>query len=454
MGENMVFSKDKEFYKGVISVAIPIAIQNVITFGVSMMDIVMLGALGDVAVASANLANQLQFLLMLLCMGVAGGANILIAQYWGKGDHESINSVLAIMYKIGMGVSILCSFVAILFPTQFLSLYTNDPQVVEGGASYLRIMTISYMFFGFTNLTLSMLRSVRTVKIAMVVYTASFFVNTTLNYVLIFGKLGMPAMGIEGAAIATLISRIVESVIVLVFMVKIEDKLKIRLKNLKGIDKFMLSNYARVGFPVIINEVTWGIGFSALSMIVGKMGTEMVTASSIVSTVEQLVAVFMFGFASAAAVSIGNAIGEGKDQESIFVMVRTFELIGLVIGILAAVIMFFSRPIIIGVFNVSDLAKEYANGILVVCCFVQVFRSMNNVRMLGLLRGGGDSKFVMMLDIVFLWGLCIPLGILTGLILKLPIPLVYIMLRIDEPFKFIVSTIRIRGNKWIKNVTM
>lgn len=445
--------KNKDFFRQTFAIAIPIAVQNMIMFGVSMMDIIMLGSLGDVAVASANLANQLQFLLTLFALGVSGGANILVAQYWGKQDRESINKVLAIMYRIAMTFSVLCSLVAFFIPQKFLSLYSNDPLVLQNGASYLKIMTLSYLFFGFTNVTLNMLRSVRTVKISLIVYTASFFVNTGLNYILIFGKFGAPAMGIRGAATATLISRIVEAIIVFIYIIYFEKKIQIKLKNFAKVDKEMVLSFMKVGTPVIINEVMWGFGATSLSMIVGKMGTEVVTAGSICSTMDQFVAVFMFGFASASSVMVGNAIG-AQEYDKVHDMVKIFRIISLVIGLGAASIMFISRPVVLSIFNVSDLAKLYANQIMLVGCVVQLFRSLNMIGMIGILRGGGDSRFVLFTDLIFLWSVAVPLGALAGLVWCWPVPLVYAVLRLDEPLKFIIGNIRLNSKKWIRNVTI
>ena len=400
--------KDKDFYGQMLKIAVPIAFQNMLTFAVSMMDTVMLGSLGEVAISASSLANQLTFILSVIMFGVSGGSNVLISQYWGKKDIGAIHKVLAIMYRVVLALVIVFSIVALFMPEGFLRIFTTDQRVIEQGVAYLKIVVWSFFFYAVTNVTLNMLRSVRAVKIAIVVYTVSLLVNTFFNWVFIFGKLGAPAMGIRGAAIGTLIARITEFAIVIVYMFRYDNKIKLKLKNLLPTDKQMIKDFAVNSFPVICNELLWAIGASILSVVVARMGTEVVAANSINNVAMQLVSVMVFGISAAAQVIVGNTIGAG-DYEKLHQVTVTLKIFGIAIGVIAAVMMLAMKPLMMVLYNVSDLTKVYTGQIMTVTAFLLLFRGPENVNMMGILRGGGDSRFVLVADIIFMLTLAIPL---------------------------------------------
>lgn len=448
----MRITSDKRFYKLLFSISIPIAMQNLITFAVSMIDTLMVGSLGKVPLAAVSIANNLFFVLMILMFGLASGSNIMISQYWGKEDVKTIHKILSIMYRVCIGIVLIFIGIAVFLPTQFMSIFSNDAEVIAGGASYLRIVCIGYMFYGITNCTIMMLRSVKTVKISIVVYTVSLCVNAFFNWVFIFGNLGSPAMGIQGAALATTIARITEFAIVMIFMVFVEDKIRLRPKHLVRVDKVILEDYVRTCSPVLFNELLWSTGSSMISVVVGQMGTDIVAANTINSVAFQLVTVFIFGISNATSVIIGNTIGEGrKDKAKEYAF--TIAIFSFIVGIMAGIIIYIIRPFVVSLYNVPAETKAIAMDIMSVTSIILIFQSVGTCMMMGVLRGGGDAKFVLINDIIFMWLIAIPGGFFAAFVLDLPIVPVFFVLKADELFKSVVAIFRVVSGKWVRDVT-
>lgn len=449
----MYITRDKKFYTMIIGIAIPIGLQNLITFAISMMDTLMLGALGEVALSAAAIANNLFFILTLLMFGLAGGSNIMIAQYWGKNDIKTIHKLMALMYRCCIVLTLIFVAVALFIPEQFMSIFTTDEQVIGLGAQYLRIVAMGYLFYAITNCTVMVLRAVQTVKIAMIIYTVSFVVNTFFNWVLIFGKLGVPALGVQGAALATTIARLCEFGVLVIFMCKYEKKLLLKLKDLLHLDKRLTHAYMSNTIPVVINELLWSVGSTAVGVIVGHLGTLVVAANSINTVIFQLVTVFIYGIGNAAATIIGNTIGEG-DKERTKEYARTIVILSIFIGIGSAIVTYFISPLIINLYNVTDETKAIAMEIAIVTAFIMVFKSLAVNTMVGILRGGGDTLFVFINDLIFMWFFAVPLGYLGAFKWGLSIPLIFLILRSDEILKVISSSIRIASGKWVRDVTV
>ena len=448
----MLISKEKKFYKLILSIALPIAVQNLITFAVSMIDTMMLGSLGEVQLSAASISNNLFFILTILIFGLAGGSNILISQYWGKGDVKTIHKILSIMYRACVIIAAIFIVIAIIFPSGFMKIYTTDIRVIEEGTKYLRVIAVGYVFYAITNCTIMMLRSVKTVKISLVVYTASLIVNAFFNYILIFGKFGAPALGVKGAAIATVIARITELSIVLIFMIKYENKINLKMIHLLKVDKLILKDFLSNCTPVLFNEFLWSTGSTMISIILGRLGTETVAANSISNVVFQFVTVFIFGLSNATAVIIGNTIGEGKNEKAKEYSL-TVGVLSIIMGIMAAGVILLIRPIVVDFYNVSQITKDIAIQIMGSMSIIVVFQSFGVTLMMGVLRGGGDAKFVLVNDIIFLWLVAIPCGFLTAFVLRWPIAAVFFVVKSDEIIKSIIASIRVLSGKWVRNVT-
>ncbi|XZJ59882.1 MATE family efflux transporter [Clostridium perfringens] len=448
----MIITRDKRFYRLLFSIALPIAVQNLITFMVSMVDTLMVGALGEIQLSAVSIANNLFFVLTILMFGLAGGSNIMISQYWGKGNVKTIHKILAIMYRVCLLITGIFIFIALFLPKYFMGIFTTDKAVIDFGASYLRIVCIGYLFYSITNCTIMMLRSVKTVSISIIVYTASLVVNSILNWIFIFGNLGAPELGIRGAAIATVCARITEFSIVLVFMFIYERKIGLKIEHLLKIDKEILKDYVGLCTPVLCNELLWAIGASMISVIVGRMGTEVVAANSINGVAHQFVTVFILGMSNATAVIIGNTIGEGK-KEKAKEYAYSIGIFSVVMGCISGLMILLIKPFVVNFYNVSYSTKLIAMEIMTVTSGIIVFQSLASNFMMGVLRGGGDAKFVLINDLIFMWLVAIPGGFFVAFVLELPVALVFLVIKCDEILKSLTSVYRVISGKWINDVT-
>ncbi|MDM0624966.1 MATE family efflux transporter [Clostridium perfringens] len=448
----MIITRDKRFYRLLFSIALPIAVQNLITFMVSMVDTLMVGALGEIQLSAVSIANNLFFVLTILMFGLAGGSNIMISQYWGKGNVKTIHKILAIMYRVCLLITGIFIFIALFLPKYFMGIFTTDKAVIDFGASYLRIVCIGYLFYSITNCTIMMLRSVKTVSISIIVYTASLVVNSILNWIFIFGNLGAPELGIRGAAIATVCARITEFSIVLVFIFIYERKIGLKIEHLLKLDKEILKDYVGLCTPVLCNELLWAIGASMISVIVGRMGTEVVAANSINGVAHQFVTVFIFGMSNATAVIIGNTIGEGK-KEKAKEYAYSIGIFSVVMGCISGLMILLIKPFVVNFYNVSYSTKLIAMEIMTVTSGIIVFQSLASNFMMGVLRGGGDAKFVLINDLIFMWLVAIPGGFFVAFVLELPVALVFLVIKCDEILKSLTSVYRVISGKWVNDVT-
>ncbi|MGU9320959.1 MATE family efflux transporter [Clostridium perfringens] len=448
----MIITRDKRFYRLLFSIALPIAVQNLITFMVSMVDTLMVGALGEIQLSAVSIANNLFFVLTILMFGLAGGSNIMISQYWGKGNVKTIHKILVIMYRVCLLITGIFIFIALFLPKYFMGIFTTDKAVIDFGASYLRIVCIGYLFYSITNCTIMMLRSVKTVSISIIVYTASLVVNSILNWIFIFGNLGAPELGIRGAAIATVCARITEFSIVLVFMFIYERKIGLKIEHLLKLDKEILKDYVGLCTPVLCNELLWAIGASMISVIVGRMGTEVVAANSINGVAHQFVTVFIFGMSNATAVIIGNTIGEGK-KEKAKEYAYSIGIFSVVMGCISGLMILLIKPFVVNFYNVSYSTKLIAMEIMTVTSGIIVFQSLASNFMMGVLRGGGDAKFVLINDLIFMWLVAIPGGFFVAFVLELPVALVFLVIKCDEILKSLTSVYRVISGKWVNDVT-
>ena len=446
------FVRERTFYKSMFALAVPVILQNIVVFLTQMLDTVMLGELGDVAMTASSLANQPFFIFNMLTFGLGSGAAVLTAQYWGKKEIEPIRMILTMIVRATVLIGLLLTIVSLLIPEQLMMIFSPDPDVIREGAAYMRIMCICYAFFGFSSSFYTTLRSVESVKIAVVSNVAALVVNGGLNYILIFGKLGLPALGVRGAAIATLCARLVEFLIAVIYMLFFDRKLKLRLREFFRFDKQLFFDLVHISTPVVVNEVMWALGTSMQARLLGQLGTQVVTANSIVSIVQQLATVMVFGVAGAAAVLIGKAIGEG-DMEEARNRGFTFKWLSVGVGVIVCVIIFSLRSVAVDFYNVSAEAKSFAYDMMLVTSIVGFFMSMSAVGIVGILRGGGDTKFSLNAEIFFFFSVAVPVAYFTAFVLHWPPIFVYCMIKLDEPVKNILIWIRLRGTKWLRDVT-
>ena len=311
--ENHIEIDRRKFYKTVLALVVPMALQNLINVGVTAADVIMLGAVGEKALSGASLAGQIQYIMTLFLFGLTSGATVLTAQYWGKGDRDAIEKILGMAVKAAVCVTALFTVSALAVPELLMQVFTNDPVVVSEGVKYLRIVAFTYIMMGVTQAYLYIMRSVERVVVATVVYLLSLICNIIMNAIFIFGLLGLPKMGVAGAALGTLCARILEVVLVAIYARLFNREIRLRFKYVLHTDKILFSDFMRYALPVVVNEVLWGLGTAANTAILGHMGSAAVAANSVAQVARQLATVVSFGLSSAAAIYLGKTIGE-KDR--------------------------------------------------------------------------------------------------------------------------------------------
>ncbi len=446
------FLFEKQFFKSLFAIVIPIALQNVISFGVNAMDSVMLGSLGDVAVSGANLGGQPFFLMSMAGFGIAGGGAVLISQYWGKGDVETIRKVMRISMLAITVISVIAAFVCFFFPYQVMSLYTHEREVQAAAAGYLRVLSVGFIFYAIANNYMNSLRAVENVKMSTAVYAMSFFVNVFFNYIFIFGKFGAPRLEVVGAAVGTVFARVFEFIVMTIYMYGFEKEIGYKMHCMFKIDKTLLPDFMHHALPVIGNEMIWGLGATATSMIMGRIGATFVAANSITMVIAQLAQVFIFGVANAAATLCGITIGSGQKERAQKVA-NTMLLTGLVFSFVSMAIILLLRNPFLTIYDITPRAKENAYNMMFVLALTQPIAAIDIISIVGILRGGGDTKLGLALDGGGMWLCNIPMGIITGLVLKIPPALIFVAMRSDSFIKIFIELRRISSGKWIRTVT-
>ncbi|MCH5341663.1 MAG: MATE family efflux transporter [Acetatifactor sp.] len=440
---------DMSFYKKAMLIIIPVLLQNMINQGVNMMDTIMVGQLGEVSISASSLANQFYVIFTFICMGVSAAGLVLASQYWGAEDYKTVHRVFDLILQLIIIVGVLMAAVTALFPQQIMSLYTDDVDVIIEGGRYLRITALIYVPHGISLVISNVIRSTGNARLGLVVSIMSFFVNIFCNYVFIFGKLGLPAMGVMGAALGTLAARVVELVVTVVYMWKFEKNLRYRVNGLiKLPTRALLSEFKRLGLPAVISDTILALAASAISMILGHMGREVVSAYAIVAVLERLCTVATLGIASAAGVMIGQTVGAGKFEQA-----RregyTFLSMSCVIGVIAMIIVRIAGVWSIGLYEITEDTVSVAVSMISASAILVFFQAVQSALSKGILRGGGDTKFLMVADVIFQWCASIPLGYLAGIVLGWSPFWVLIMLRIDYVIKSVWLVFRLAGDKWI-----
>lgn len=442
----------KQFYKNVLVLVIPMALQNLINTGVSAADVIMLGTVGEDVLSGASLAGQVQFIMTLIFFGITSGATVLTAQYWGKGDRRTIEKILGMGLVFGLGVSVVFTIGALAIPEQLMRIYTSEPVVIAEGIKYLRIVSCSYVLMAFTQVYLYVMRSIERVVIATVVYLASLCANVFLNAVLIFGLFGCPKMGIQGAAIATLLSRVLELVIVL-FYAHFKNKIiKIRVYDMFHVNKVLLKDFLIYSMPVVLNELMWGLGSSANTAIIGHLGSAAVAANSVAQVARQLAMVVVFGISNATAIYLGKTIGERKFEHA-KAYGEKFVLLSFVLGLMGAAVILISAPIANATLQLTPEAQKYLMFMFFVMSYFSVAQAVNTTLVVGVFRSGGDTKFGLIMDVSTMWGCSIILGAVAAFIFHWSVPVVYVILMSDEVIKIPITFKRFFSYKWIKDVT-
>ena len=455
LSDTKAMLRDIAFLKKVLTIALPVAMQGMLNTVVNLVDNLMIGSLGSTAIASVGLANKVFFVFTLLVFGVASGSGVLAAQYWGNQDVKNIRKVLGIGLIISLTGAILFLTPARLKPELMMRIFTTSQASIQMGAAYLAVVAFSYPCTAISNTYVAMLRAVNHVKAPVVISCVAIMVNIVFNYILIYGKLGAPALGVAGAAIATLIARVVEMTLIIVVVYVGKTPLACRLRELFGYTREFLRQFFRTAIPVICNEFVWGLGITIYSMAYGRMGDDAVAAITIATTIQDIVVVLFQGLSAATAVILGNEMGAGKLKQAELYAKYIF-ILQFMLTIFAALVIVTLRWPFISLYQtgISDEVAMSVSRCLLMFALFTPAKMFNFVNIVGVLRSGGDTMMCLFIDTSGVWFIGIPLAFIGGLVLKQPIHIVYGMVMLEEVYKAAIGFWRYRQKKWLRNLAV
>lgn len=445
--------KDGEFYKAFFVMTMTIALQNLIVFGVNLADSVMMGAYSETALSGVGICNNIQYFIMMAATGVSSGMTVIASQYWGKGDKKSIHKVSAVSMWIGIVLSAAITLTAMFFPEWLIRLFTDKDAVISQAVDYLDIIKYTYIIYAITTIILSILRSVETVRIGFYVSLSSFAINIVLNYILIYGKLGMPEMGIRGAALATLVSRLIEFIVVLVYLLAFDKKLSFRFRDLFVTDARMFRDYFRTGAPLMMSSISWGFAMSIQGAIIGRLVESAIAANSIATTIFQIATVICYASSNAACVLIGKTVGEGGTLELIKERSKYLQIIFVCIGVASSAILLICKSLIIDFYDASPETRMYTDQFIWVLAVTIIGTSYEAPTLCGIVSGGGATGFVLKNDFIFMWLIVLPVSALSAFVFRFPVAVTFACLKADQVLKCAVAFVKVRKYNWIKTVT-
>ncbi|MBI5033409.1 MAG: MATE family efflux transporter [Chloroflexi bacterium] len=445
------FFDDKDFFSTFFRLWMPIASQQLIFALLNFVSTMMVGQLGETSVAAFSLANQIIFLLQLFMFGIGSGAAIFVAQFWGKRDVPNIRRVLGISLIIGLAGAGIFSIIALVFPAQTLAIYSSDPAVIALGSDFLRIVGLGYLAVPITNSFTVALRSTGNVRAPVVLSIISWSLCAVMNYALIFGQFGMPALGIHGSAIASTIARGLECVSLVAFAYLTHSVAAARPRELLAFDRPFILSVIKTMLPVVVNEILWSTGISLYSLIYGRIGTESVAAVSIAASVENLAFVPFIAVANSAAIMIGNRIGADEEHKAM-TYAKQFLTMNLVISTLLGAIIFFSADLILRFYQIDAITHEYARNVLTIMAFALIIKASNMLIIVGVLRAGGDSRVSALIDVSPLWLVGLPAAALGAFVFGWPVYWVYLLTITDEACKLTLALWRMISKRWINNL--
>ena len=436
------------FYRSAIALMLPMILQNLVTNFMALADSFMVGALGETELAAVTMANSVFYVLSLIIFGIQSGTGVLVAQYYGKGRLDAINRIMGMGYYVSLGLTALIALLAFFFPMQLMQLVTNNPDLWEPGAEYARIVGFSYVCMAFSGVYIAVQRSMENPGLGAILLTVSGALNILLNYMFIFGKWGAPAMGCAGAAVATLLSRVLEVLVVTGCFFR-SKRLPVKPGLMLRPGRIIAGDFIKYSLPVVLNEGMWSLAMSLYSIIMGHMpnSTPILAAYTIAGNIDRMAAVALFAAGNAAAVIIGRDIGCG-DTKEIYGKGVALNFVCFVTGIISMGLL-----LTIPLMDISAEAGELAKMMLAFIAVVMPLRSLNLCNIVGVFRGGGDVRFGLICDIGPLYCVCLPAAALCGLVFGLGITAVYVCICLDDFCKVFLCLPRLRSGKWINSVT-
>jgi putative MATE family efflux protein len=445
------FFRDRAFLREMFRIALPIGFQQLISASLNMIDVIMVGQLGEASIAALGLSNQVFFVFILLLFGTTSGMAIFTAQFWGKQELEPIRKVLGMSIIATSALALLFTLAVTLVPHTVLGFYTNDPEVIELGVRYLRIVGFSYLPVALATSYIAILRSVQFVRITVIATIIALIFKTFLGYMLISGHWGFPALGVQGAAIGTASGRALELILLIVLVYTQKTPLAGSPLTFFTFDMAFFGRVLGTTWPAVVNELFWSLGITSYNAIYAHIGTESIAAININATIEELGFVVFMGLGNAGAVMVGNRIGAGKKEQA-YEIVRRVTTISLLAAWSVGLIVFLSRNVVVESFNLSPAGAHNVRMLMTVMACVLWIRMFNFSIFIGALRAGGDTRFALIMEICSIWLIGVPAAYIGGFVLMLPVYWVYLMVAFEEIVKALVSAWRFRSRKWIHDL--
>jgi len=439
---------DKKFLNTMLKLAAPIMLQNLIFSSLNLVDGVMIGQLGESAVAAVGIANQIFFLVSLLFFGIGSGSAIFAAQYWGRKDTERIQSVLGLSLLMSISGAVLFSLVAILLPVQVISIYSKDPAVISQGSVYLQIVAFSYVVTAITNSFAFVLRSTENVKLPLLTSLVALSLNTLMNYGLVLGNFGLPSLGVKGAAIATIISRLIEVVLLLLIIYRRKLPVAAKLPALLNFKILSIKKFFNTTLPVIATEIIWSFGITTYNVVYARIGTESIAAVNIAGTLDRIIFVVFIGLGNACAIMIGNRIG-AQENELATDYAKKYLLLGAIGASVLGLIMFLFVTPLLSFYQVSAATIDLTVKLISLMALSLPIRSLNLILLIGVLRAGGDTRVAFFIDAGSVWVVGVPMAFIGAYVLGLPVHWVYLMVLADEAVKLVFGLYRFFSQRWI-----
>ena len=441
---------EQTFSRKLVSLIIPMTLQNFMFALVPISDAVMLVALNQDSMSAVSLAAQVTFVLNLFLFGITAGTNMFAAQYWGKGDKESIERLFGYSVKLMAPVAILFFIMGLFLPAGLMRIYTDVPSIIGYGVEYLRIVSFSYLFMSLAWLFEAILKNTGFVRESTVISISMVILNILLNAVFIFGLFGLPQMGAAGAALATTLSGL-EGFIGCAYYILKKCSIKLRLRHIIHSDSVIRNAFSKYSTPFLANQLFWGIGFTMISVIIGHLGADATAANAIVAVVKDLVSCFCYALGSGGAIVVGNELGAGnleRGKEYGNKITKLTIISGAVLGVIVAL----SAPLVLSLVNLTPQASEYLRYMLYMCSYYILGRSINSTTIGGIFAAGGDTKFGFICDTITMWAFIVPLGFIAAFVLNLPVLAVYFILNLDEMIKLPAVYIHYKKYKWVNNL--
>ncbi|EFC95490.1 MATE family efflux transporter [Hungatella hathewayi] len=448
----MFVEKDEGLYRRFLSLAVVLVLQNVVTLSVNLADNMMLGAYSETALAGVAAVNQIQFVYQQLLHALGDGVVIVGSQYWGKNQTVPMKRLASAAMRFGLVLSIALFAVVSLIPYRVMGIFTRDSGIIAEGARYLNIIRFTYLFFAVTQILLATLRSVETVKIAFKLSVLTLFVNCGINYVLINGHFGAPEMGVKGAAIGTLAARILECIVLLLYISKRERKLNLKWRDYLAWDRILTGDYLKVTIPMLTVQGLWGVNTALQTVILGHMTANAIAANSVASTLFLMVKSMAVGSAAATSVMIGKAVGSGDCDRAVS-YARSLQRIFVLIGIVSGTLLFFIRIPVLSLYDLSAETREMANTFLIILSVVCVGMSYQMPTNNGIIRGGGNPMFVVKMDLISIWLIVIPVSLFMAFVVKASPVVVVCCLNADQIFKVVPAFLEVRYGNWMRKLT-